>query len=232
MPLWKHQMEFMKTNLTNFRPIAGDDDVVHQSHDDGTAHIINHCYTSDEYWKIRITYYDAGDKCQVLNSLWYPHASYDLPVMGIDLLVFNRRSVAGGIRVKYLSVIEFQPIRKTGVDNSFLGVLREIAQCRAAFMIIPDTSLHWSFMAGAKAKTLFLLCCFVLSAVRYKVTWHFWGTPLRMIGRRTVLNAQAGYDKCSYVHDSAKAVFEKVFGEEWFDIGDELEVEKALMKSY
>eukprot|EP00553_Chaetoceros_curvisetus_P015432 CAMPEP_0204646292 /NCGR_PEP_ID=MMETSP0718-20130828/4315_1 /ASSEMBLY_ACC=CAM_ASM_000674 /TAXON_ID=230516 /ORGANISM="Chaetoceros curvisetus" /LENGTH=258 /DNA_ID=CAMNT_0051668497 /DNA_START=8 /DNA_END=784 /DNA_ORIENTATION=- len=68
------------------------------------ARIINECYQSDEYRKIRMTYYDAGET-QVFNSLWYPRAELgvDIPLLGIDLIQFKNR---------YLVVVDFQPLQE------------------------------------------------------------------------------------------------------------------------
>ena len=65
---------------------------------------MNQCNKSDEYRKIRMTYYDAGDNTQVFNSVWYPDPKYNLPILGIDILAFNRK--------KYLAIVDFQPIMK------------------------------------------------------------------------------------------------------------------------
>ena len=114
MPFWNRQLQFVEDNLTNLRRVPVEEELSYRENGDGTARIVNFCYASDEYRKIRMTYYDAGDKTQVFNSLWYPDPKYDAPVVGIDLLAFNRRSsgsgIDGGIQGKYLSVIDYQPI--------------------------------------------------------------------------------------------------------------------------
>jgi 15,16-dihydrobiliverdin:ferredoxin oxidoreductase len=68
------------------------------------ARIINESYQSDEYRKIRLTYYDGGDQIQVFNSLWYPRCNlgFDVPLLGIDLICFNGK--------KCLCVVDFQPL--------------------------------------------------------------------------------------------------------------------------
>ena len=57
-----------------------------------------------------MTYYDAGDNTQVFNSVWYPDPSYNLPVLGIDLLAFNRK--------KYLAIVDFQPLHNEEADHA------------------------------------------------------------------------------------------------------------------
>ena len=59
---------------------------------------MNKCYKSDEYRKIRMTYYDTGDNTQVFNSVWYLDPKYNLLVLGIDILTFNCN--------KYLAIVD------------------------------------------------------------------------------------------------------------------------------
>lgn len=114
MPLWEWQLDFMKSSLTNLHPIEcstlNDLDVSYNENKEKRARIVNHCYASDEYRKIRMTYYDAGDSVQVFNSVWYPDPKYNLPVLGIDLLSFNRK--------KYLAIVDFQPLHEDEDDHA------------------------------------------------------------------------------------------------------------------
>lgn len=114
MPFWEWQLDFMKSSLTNLHPIEcstlNDIDVSYNENEEKRARIVNHCYASDEYRKIRMTYYDAGDSVQVFNSVWYPDAKYNLPVLGIDLLSFNRK--------RYLAIVDFQPLHQEEEDHA------------------------------------------------------------------------------------------------------------------
>mmetsp|Transcript_22680 Transcript_22680/g.31997 ORF Transcript_22680/g.31997 Transcript_22680/m.31997 type:complete len:392 (+) Transcript_22680:211-1386(+) len=115
MPFWEWQMDFMSSTLTNLRPCSEMDCFEENSkfglttNADKKARIVNHCYSSDEYRKIRMTYYDAGDNTQVFNSVWYPNEEYDHPILGIDLLSFNRK--------KYLAIVDFQPIHESTISS-------------------------------------------------------------------------------------------------------------------
>lgn len=74
------------------------------------SRIINECYQSDEYRKIRLTYYDGGNQIQVFNSLWYPQFFLgDIPLLGIDLICFNGK--------KCLVVVDFQPLTCLEVEG-------------------------------------------------------------------------------------------------------------------
>jgi len=104
----------MKENLTNLRviPTTSRDGKEEMSYVEGNTgkegknpvRMITLCFASDEYRKIRLTVYDAGYRTQVFTSLWYPQPEYDLPVLGTDLLQFNKQ--------KHLCVVDFQPIGK------------------------------------------------------------------------------------------------------------------------
>jgi len=114
MPFWEWQMDFMEENLTDLQVIEckneKDTDFSFNANEKKKARIVNVCFSSKEYQKIRMTYYDAGDNTQVYNAVWYPNPEYNLPVLGIDLLAFNRK--------KYLAIVDFQPIHDKEEDHA------------------------------------------------------------------------------------------------------------------
>jgi 15,16-dihydrobiliverdin:ferredoxin oxidoreductase len=125
MPFWEWQMDFMKETLTNLRVVPAKSsssnlDFSFNDNKEKKARIVNQCYASDEYRKIRMSYYDAGDNTQVFNSVWYPDPKYNLPVLGIDLLAFNRK--------KYLAIVDFQPLYDDETEHAatFEHLLRPI----------------------------------------------------------------------------------------------------------
>merc|ERR1712078_901389 len=107
----------MNENLSNLRTIPthaenGNNrtEFSYKENTEKKARIVSACFASDEYRKIRMTYYDAGDKTQVFNTVWYPNPKYNLPVLGVDLLSFNRK--------KYLAIVDFQPIHEKEEDHT------------------------------------------------------------------------------------------------------------------
>merc|ERR1711957_982908 len=105
--------DFMEENLTDLQVLPcnnGETDFSYNINENKKARIVNVCATSKEYRKIRMTYYDAGDNTQVFNAVWYPNPEYNLPVLGIDLLAFNRK--------KYLAIVDFQPIQDDEEDHT------------------------------------------------------------------------------------------------------------------
>lgn len=126
MPYYSHTMSTMHNRLSNLRHLSFPSEykykqIINQERKTSTARIINECYQSDEYRKIRMTYYDAGET-QVFNSLWYPRAELgvDLPLLGIDLIQFKNR---------YLVVVDFQPLHKDqGSTPEMQGLWREMPE--------------------------------------------------------------------------------------------------------
>eukprot|EP00545_Synedropsis_sp_CCMP1620_P000883 CAMPEP_0119011270 /NCGR_PEP_ID=MMETSP1176-20130426/5565_1 /TAXON_ID=265551 /ORGANISM="Synedropsis recta cf, Strain CCMP1620" /LENGTH=301 /DNA_ID=CAMNT_0006964069 /DNA_START=179 /DNA_END=1084 /DNA_ORIENTATION=+ len=111
MPFWDHQMKFMTSQLTNLQamPVTnkeGTEDFSITVGDKKNVRVANRSFSSSQFRKIRMTYYDAGPQAQVFNSLWYPAPEYNLPLLGIDLLQFH-----GG--KKHLAVVDFQPVQET-----------------------------------------------------------------------------------------------------------------------
>lgn len=124
MPFFNWQMDFMKDNLTNLRVLptesqSGEDlsyiesITTRDQKKPQPVRMVTLCFASDEYRKIRMTVYDAGNRTQVFTSLFYPDAKYNLPVLGIDLLQFNI--------AKHLCVVDFQPIFTEDGDGGAIG---------------------------------------------------------------------------------------------------------------
>jgi 15,16-dihydrobiliverdin:ferredoxin oxidoreductase len=116
MAFWEWQMNFMKEHLTNLRAVptisssGRDMSYVENTPDKMRMHTIQ--FQSDEYQLIRMTLLDAGNKTQVFTSLWYPDAKYNLPVLGVDFLLFNN--------VKHVCISDFQPIQDTEAEHDQL----------------------------------------------------------------------------------------------------------------
>jgi len=123
MPYWEYTDSILRgsgSQLTNLRQIRS----VNPSHTYASVNspskqktkksrMVNLSYSCDEYRKIRMMYYDAGDSVQVFNSVWYPNPELgNLPIMGMELLAFSRR--------KYLVGFDFQPL--PNVDQCYLGM--------------------------------------------------------------------------------------------------------------
>lgn len=228
MPFWTWQISYMKSELSGLRPLPTTTpcerfDVGLNHNPSQGARIVNHAYASDEYRKIRMTYYDAGDSVQVFNSLWYPHPKYNLPVLGIDLLAFGRK--------KYLTVVDFQPIHGTEDEHSaryekdVLGPIRTDYPSLQGKMTdrFYDSSRHFS------SQTLFgrfedekIVADEVWPAFRRSVQAHVdlvrgSDPDETSSGMGLALEGHKAYDNYSARRDPAHALFTRIFGKEWAD---------------
>lgn len=224
MPLWEWQMDFMKSSLTNLHPIecstVNDIDVSYNENKEKRARIVNHCYASDEYRKIRMTYYDAGDSVQVFNSVWYPDAQYNLPVLGIDLLSFNRK--------KYLAIVDFQPIHTEEKDHAALyeHLLQPIKskydnlKGKMSSKFYDETQFFSKEMLFARFEDGKIVEDDLVPAFKSYVKTHVDlvknTSPSKNVQDiQHVFERQAAYDTYSADRDPAAGLFAAMFGKQW-----------------
>lgn len=225
MPFWEWQMEFMGEALTNLRPIqhcTDGTDFGYNENDKKKARIVNHCYASDEYRKIRMTYYDAGDNTQVFNSVWYPDPKYNLPVLGIDLLAFNRK--------KYLAIVDFQPLHDDEEDHAvpFEHLLQPIKdeydslKGRMSSKFYDETQFFSKQMLFARFEEEDVVMDDLLPAFQRYVKTHVdmlngVEADASLSSQESVLERQQEYDTYSAERDPATGLFAAMFGKEWAD---------------
>lgn len=222
MYFWEWQMKFMKDNLTNLRPHDCVTEYAYNDNKDKKARIVNQCYQSDEYRKIRMTYYDAGDSTQVFNSVWYPDPAYNLPVLGIDLLSFNRK--------KYLAIVDFQPIHEEESDHAIEYEHRlqpikdkyESLKGRMSSKFYDETQFFSEQMLFARFSEEEVVSRDLFPAFQQYVKLHTEliaeTTPNRSpTEQEFVLKRQQAYDTYSAERDPATALFANMFGKEWAD---------------
>ena len=225
MPFWEWQMDLMSDALTNLRPIehCTSDSCVDfglKVNEEKKARIVNHCYASDEYRKIRMTYYDAGDQVQVFNSVWYPDPSYNLPVLGIDLLAFNRK--------KYLAIVDFQPLHEDENDHAttFEHLLQPIKdkydslKGRMSSKFYDETQFFSKQMLFARFEDEDVVGDDLLPAFQQYVKAHVdllksTEADTSLESQKFVLDRQKAYDTYSAERDPAAGLFAAMFGKEW-----------------
>lgn len=226
MPFWEWQLSFMKENLTNLRAIpctVESNDFSYEENTKKNARIVSSCFASDEYRKIRLTYYDAGDNCQVFNSVWYPNPKYNLPILGIDLLSFNRK--------KYLAIVDFQPIHTNEEDHSLpfedrLEPIKEKYESlkgRMSSKFYDETQFFSQQMLFARFENEAVIYDDLFPAFCDYVQTHVdmvRDTPLPVdvsSEMQFVLERQQAYDTYSAERDPATGLFASMFGKEWAD---------------
>lgn len=221
MPFWEWQMEFMKESLTNLRS----EDLTKttfslRENKEKRARIVSQCYSSDEYRKIRMTYYDAGDNTQVFNSVFYPRPEYNLPILGVDLLAFNRK--------KYLAIVDFQPIHE---DESLhaanyehrLKPIKETYKSlngKMSARFYDETKFFSQQMLFSRFEDESIVSKELFPAFQRYVKLHtkilHETTPNSSLSSRSlVLERQKAYDNYSAERDPATGLFTAMFGQEW-----------------
>jgi len=221
MPFWEWQMDFMKENLTDLHVVScsdGKTDFSYNENGKKKARIVNLCLASSEYRKIRMTYYDAGDNTQVFNSVWYPDPKYNLPVLGIDLLAFNRK--------KYLAIVDFQPLYDDEEEHatSFEHILKPIKEKyeslkgRMSSRFYDETKFFSQEMLFARFDDESIVNNDLAPAFQEYVKAHVdmvQNTVPEPIEANKVLQRQAAYDTYSAERDPATGLFAAMFGKDW-----------------
>lgn len=221
MKFWEWQMAFMKDNLTNLRVMPCSNGQTNFSYNENTgkkARIVNLCLTSAEYRKIRLTYYDAGDNTQVFNAVMYPDPKYNLPVLGVDLLAFNRK--------KYLAIVDFQPLHEDENDHAlpFEHRLQPIKdqydslKGRMSSKFYDETKFFSQQMLFARFEDEAVIHDDLFPAFQSYVQTHL--DLIREVkpdqtAVDSVLERQKAYDTYSAERDPAMGLFTAMFGADW-----------------
>lgn len=220
MPFWEWQMEFMKDNLSNLRVEQCRPDHAYAENGKKKARMVSLCFKSDEYRKIRMTYYDAGDNTQVFNSVWYPDPKYNLPILGIDLLAFNRK--------KYLAIVDFQPLHEDEGDHAarFEHILEPIKnnyeslKGRMSSKFYDETQFFSQQMLFARFEDEKVVSDDLEPAFQRYVQSHLEllkNTEADTSNAEFVMDRQTAYDTYSAERDPATGLFASMFGKEWAD---------------
>jgi 15,16-dihydrobiliverdin:ferredoxin oxidoreductase len=218
MPFWEWQLDHMKDKLTNLQPCDSVSKFGYKDNKDKKARIVSHCYKSDEYRKIRMTYYDAGDNTQVFNSVWYPDPKYNLPVLGIDLLAFNRK--------KYLAIVDFQPLHDNEEDHDALYEHRmkpikeqyDTLKGRMSSKFYDETQFFSQQMLFSRFEDETIVSRDLFPAFKRYVNLH--NKLIREVEGdedqvEFVLERQKAYDTYSAERDPATGLFAAMFGKDW-----------------
>mmetsp|Transcript_10436 Transcript_10436/g.28857 ORF Transcript_10436/g.28857 Transcript_10436/m.28857 type:complete len:386 (+) Transcript_10436:73-1230(+) len=221
MPFWEWHIDFMKENLSDLRVLPcsnGKTDFSYNENTDKKARIANLCFSSSEYRKIRLTYYDAGDNTQVYNAVFYPDPKYNLPVLGIDLLAFNRK--------KYLTIVDFQPLHDDEEDHAmtYEDKLKPIKEKydslkgRMSSKFYDETKFFSQEMLFARFEDEEVVSKDLFPAFKSYVQTHLdliRETKAEPQNADFVLERQKAYDCYSAERDPATGLFAAMYGNEW-----------------
>jgi 15,16-dihydrobiliverdin:ferredoxin oxidoreductase len=219
MPFWDYQMQFLEDNLTDLQVVSctnGETDFSYNENAAKKARIVNLCFSSKEYRKIRLTYYDAGDNTQVFNAVFYPKAN--LPILGVDLLAFNRK--------KYLAIVDFQPLYddESKHDQEFSHLLQPIKESYASLSgrmsskFYDETKFFSQQMLFSRFEDESIIQNELFPAFQQYVATHLElvrSVDAEQTDVQNVLERQQAYDTYSAARDPATGLFTAMFGQEW-----------------
>lgn len=170
--------------------------------------------------RIRMTYFDGGDKLQVFNSLWYPSFDRDAPLLGVDLLAF-----AGSKKI--LCVVDAQPPASRDYDASRLDEIRAGAPELAGTVserwyedsrYFSPQMLYSRFEESGKDGVDAVLFPTFQKYIRAYVDLVEGVEPASgEDDRRNVRRAQAEFDAWNAERDPAHNLFKSYFGEDFAD---------------
>jgi len=220
MPFWEWQFDFMTKELTNLRAIPVEEKFSYNENADKQARIVNMCFRSEEYYKIRMSYYDAGDVCQVFSSLWYPDTKYNLPILGVSMFAFGRN--------KYLICIDFQPIHDQEEKHAvlFQRMLAPVKEFypslkgKMSSKVYGDSSIFFSnqMLYGRFENESFLKEEHVLDAFQKYAQMHVQlvrDCPENAVAQDEVLARYAAFDTYFAEREAVGGVLTAVFGKQW-----------------
>ncbi len=169
----------------------------------------------------RVTRLNAGDRLQVLNSVAYPNYQVDVPIMGIDLLWFEKKQ-------KLVAILDFQPlVQDQAYFDRYFDGLKQLKDCFNEFNSdiksnIYDPSKYFSpwtlFCKGGCYEAKNILPKVFSSFIKYywkNLTLH--KDNYIKIESEKVKLLHIEYDKYSAEKDPAHGLFTNFFGKEWSD---------------
>ncbi|MGD1851411.1 MAG: 15,16-dihydrobiliverdin:ferredoxin oxidoreductase [Cyanophyceae cyanobacterium] len=218
-PFQKHLEEEIHRRF-DLQPMPLPDDLERQVSERGknSATIQSWCYSCSQLRKLRYTYIDGGTAIQVFNSVIYPSHHYDIPLLGIDLLSFNRR--------RNVVVIDFQPLfRDADYQAKYIEPMRKMYEsfddlAQNLGMKFYDANQYFSkYLIFAKAEAD-IVPTRVMEAFKVYVNKYFLmleeATPLTEPSDiQRIVQAQKDYDQYSAERDPAHGLYSSYFGHEW-----------------
>lgn len=218
MPLFESTLAKIRS-MPGMKEIPLESKFVHHASTVKPARIGNMAFQNEQFRKIRLTYFDAGDAVQVFNACFYPSFGYDLPMLGVDLISLGKGRV--------LSVVDFQPLHPTAeYAEKYIADLTTIREQypdlhgTLSGKIYDDTSffsknmLFGRFTDESKIPT-------VVAPALAKYVEHYFDTMksatpnLDPAAMKIVEQRQAAYDAYSALKDPAVGLFDAYFGKEW-----------------
>ena len=183
------------------------------------ARIRNWLWDVPGFRRWRVTRLDAGEKLQVLNSVAYPNYNKDKPIMGIDLLWFDKRK-------KLVAVLDFQPlIQEKYYFDKYFNELRDL---KNRFPEFNNQENMFSYNPNQYFSPWLLFCKGGINEVNQmlpEIFTSFLDSYWRLTSKENntyshlsldeIKKLHINYDKYSQEKDPAHGLFEGFFGKEW-----------------
>ena len=172
-----------------------------------------------EFRRWRVTRLDAGDRLQVLNSVAYPEYQNDMPILGIDLLWFEKKE-------KLVAILDYQPLvqDKEYFDRYFNG-LKNLKKCFNEFNSDMKSNIYdpikyfspWTlFCKGSNFEAEKILPKLFSSFLKnYWVNLDLSKANENLIKSKEINLLHIDYDKYSAEKDPAEKLFKTFFGKFW-----------------
>lgn len=178
------------------------------------------CFESRDYRKVRMTAIDGGRQLQVFNSVWYPSAELDAPILGIDFLQFGGK--------KFLTVVDIQPLDKSAAYLEHYCAPADAIRQRypdlcgeRSTRFYEDDRYFSDQMLYGRMEDEALVGDVVQPAFAEYLAYYHGKVKGAQRGdaeqRARVMGLQADYDQWNAERDPAHAMFVKYFGDKWAD---------------
>jgi len=241
MPFWEWGVQYLKENLTNVkvvectskgsRSFGNDHDLdTHTTSASNTvldyqenedSRIVSLCFTSNEYRKIRFTYYENSKRQQQsFSSVWYPDYTYNLPILGLNLLSNQQRQTN-------LAMMDFQPLH-SNIDRDhvvpYSHIQKAILQNHPDYTFvsdrIPTLQVFSDHIMCKKFDTYDVVSSHIFPAYCDFVKEHVSlvkSSPQTHELQQHIQERHAKYDTYSAVRDPCTGLLTSSFGKEWAD---------------
>lgn len=218
-------MPALEAALSKIREMSGIKEIpleskfVYRTSDVKPARIGNMLFQNEQFRKIRLTYFDAGDAVQVFNMCFFPSFEYDLPMLGVDLISLGKGRV--------LSVVDFQPLHPT--DDYAEKYISPLTEIKAKYTdlhgtlsgkIYDDTSFFSKNMLFGRFSDESKILDVVTPAMT-EYLQHYLHTMSEAVpnsdpaAMKVVEERQITYDAYSALKDPAVGLFDAYFGKDW-----------------
>lgn len=179
-----------------------------------TCTCTNRLFKSNKIRKLRTTCVNAGSELQIYNSCLYPSTEFDLPILGVDLLHFGRKTIC---------IVDFQPLEKR--EAYLKKYIAPLSSIKKNYPVLNNTvsNRFYEDRTWFSDQMLYLNNKFHLSDF-YEAFEQYLRIYLQLLGEAEAIEGSrvahvssmhSKYDKYNKERDPAIMMFSKIFGKEF-----------------